>query len=170
MICAGMQGNLFEIDSTNSTVWEYINPVSATGILSQGDSAIQNLVFRCEFYDLNYPGLNGHALIAGNPIELNHVPYSCNMINDVNENQTSISINVTNPFTDFLQVRCGDDMGKCLMELYDMTGKRVWVDKAELNKHSETIIPLNKSLASGLYYLKFTTGEKSFTTKLVTVE
>lgn len=73
LICAGDGGTFFEVTSDDDMVWEYINPVSGAGPASQGDSPGHNNVFRCYRYAADYPGLVGHNLTPGGPLELNPV-------------------------------------------------------------------------------------------------
>ena len=52
-------------------MWKYVNPVTKDGILTQGDTLIDNNhIFRCYRYDIDYPGFVGKDLAPGNPIEL----------------------------------------------------------------------------------------------------
>ena len=81
IICEGSKGNFFEIDTAKNTVWKYVNPVGQNGtILSQGNTATQNSVFRCTLYPSSYSGFAGQTLIGGNPIELNPLPYNCSSV------------------------------------------------------------------------------------------
>ena len=66
LICDSSEGHLFEVTSTGDVVWEYINPVSADGILSyKRDSwPMQNAVFRAWRYPTNHPALAGRVLAA----------------------------------------------------------------------------------------------------------
>ena len=40
---------------------------------------VQNNVFRCSFYPITYSGFSGQVLTPGLPIELNPLPYVCNL-------------------------------------------------------------------------------------------
>ena len=68
LICSGMTGYIFEIDSINNKVWEYKSPVSTNGVLKQGELATKNVIFRAIKYAPNYPGFKGKNLT---PVELN---------------------------------------------------------------------------------------------------
>lgn len=72
MVCNGPNGVFFELDENETTNWQYVSPVSNSGIVNQGSAAQNNQVFRCTFYPTTYMGFNGHALtpsaeIEGNP-------------------------------------------------------------------------------------------------------
>ncbi len=81
MITSGPQGTFFEIDSSKQTVWTYINPVNNMGMTSQGNTPTNNLVFRCNFYPVDYSGFNGKLLEPMGEIELNPiVPSICDLV------------------------------------------------------------------------------------------
>ena len=69
LICAGATGLIFEINTSQQTVWKYVNPITPTGITQQGDSAIFNLVFRATFFPATYKGFQGRTLVPGATIE-----------------------------------------------------------------------------------------------------
>jgi phosphatidylethanolamine-binding protein (PEBP) family uncharacterized protein len=76
LICAGVIGNLFEVDSGGATVWQYVNPVVRGGILAQGETPgkdvrghLFNAVFKVERYAPDYPGLRGRDLTPKGVIE-----------------------------------------------------------------------------------------------------
>jgi len=69
LICAGVHGTLFEVTPAGETVWEYVNAVSESGPLKQGD-AVPNCsrghaltaIFKVRRYAPDYPGLKGKDL------------------------------------------------------------------------------------------------------------
>jgi hypothetical protein len=77
LICEGDNGIFFEIDSLGQQVWKYINPVSANGIITQGNPASLNVVFKIKRYETSYSGFSGQTIIPGAPIELNPLNYTC---------------------------------------------------------------------------------------------
>jgi len=82
LICEGPIGRLFEVTNSGEMVWEYINPVTLDGPMYQyntipgGPQGLQNRVFKVERYAADYPGLIGHDLSPGNPIEMYVDPVS----------------------------------------------------------------------------------------------
>ncbi len=80
LICDGDSGYFFEIDPSNNIVWEYINPDTNNGILSQGDSPSANFVFRALKFSPDYPAFIGRDLTPGNPIELNPDLSNCDLL------------------------------------------------------------------------------------------
>jgi hypothetical protein len=71
LICEGKQGRLFEIDSNENIVWEYINPVGASKVMNQGDdpAGTSTSVFRVKKYAKDYAAFKGRNLTPGLPIE-----------------------------------------------------------------------------------------------------
>lgn len=76
LICEGANGRIFEVTDDGEMVWEYINPVTINGILTQGETVPsdgqgqQNSVFRAYRYAEDYPGLAGRDLTPQGFIEL----------------------------------------------------------------------------------------------------
>jgi hypothetical protein len=83
LVCSGIPGDLFEIDSIRNKVWDYKNPVTAKGPVMQGKTG--GSVFRCTFISKGFSGFNGKTLPAGNPIELNPPAYDCYIPSDVHK-------------------------------------------------------------------------------------
>ena len=69
LICEGVEGRFFEIDTDGNKVWEYVNPVDDQGSMEQFTETTMNTVFRCTRYAPDYPGLNGQALSPQGYIE-----------------------------------------------------------------------------------------------------
>ena len=71
LIDSAVPGTLFEVTSEGATVWKYVNPVTDSGPLVQGDPVPigLNVVFRAYRYAPDYPGLQGRDLTPGEPIE-----------------------------------------------------------------------------------------------------
>ncbi|MBK8657845.1 MAG: aryl-sulfate sulfotransferase [Bacteroidetes bacterium] len=149
MVTNGTKGLFFEIDSNKQMQWSYVNPVANTGIVSQGNTASGNLVFRCNFYESNYQGFTGHTLIPQGEIELNPtVPSICDNLPNAVEtftNGNTISI-YPNPFSNQLMLQCLTNEN-FTFTLYDMQGQRI------LQQTYSNSTTLNTSqLADGLYF------------------
>ena len=75
IICEADSGLFFEVTPDSQVVWRYLNPVTDTTHLCQGDTvpkgtwARQNCTFRIARYAPDYPGLFGHDLTPGLPLE-----------------------------------------------------------------------------------------------------
>jgi len=76
LICEGVGGRFFEVDSSGTIVWEYVNPVNDSGVMTQGDTITNNNVFRCTKYAVDYPGLSGQTLTSQGYIEIGST-YTC---------------------------------------------------------------------------------------------
>ncbi len=72
LICSGWNGHFFEITPAKKMVWEYRNPSTTSGILTQGTvpGAVTNVSFRSPRYFAGGPELQGRDLTPGEPLEL----------------------------------------------------------------------------------------------------
>jgi len=149
MVTNGTKGMFFEIDSAGNTIWNYISPVTNSGIASQGSSPTNNLVFRCNFYESNYPGLAGQMLIPLGEIELNPiVPSICESLTGSYEQITtasSISL-YPNPFSDQLILQ-SSSIEDLTVSIYNFLGQEV------MQQTFTNTSTLNSwQLASGIYF------------------
>ena len=78
LICEGVSGHLFELDSVGTVIWDYVSPIAAAGPVQQGDPISGNSVFRCLRYAPDYAAFDNHTLTAGDRIELNPLPLPAN--------------------------------------------------------------------------------------------
>jgi hypothetical protein len=75
LICEADSGLFFEVTPDSQVVWRYVNPVTDTGRLCQGDTipmgtwARLNNTFRVMRYAPDYPGFIGHDLTPDYPVE-----------------------------------------------------------------------------------------------------
>lgn len=144
LICDGDSGYFFEIDNLKNIVWEYRNPDTANGILSQGDTPSANLVFRAIKYPRSYPAFNGKDLTPGNQIELNPNTDACTTLSKTRFTLTDIQI-FPNPSTSTFNIKTNLSINK--IELFDAIGQLV---NEEINTKSITV----QHLKSGMYFLK----------------
>jgi len=77
LITDGPHGHFIRTDANGDQVWEYFNPVTNTGPITQGAPPQLNAVFRCESYREDFTGFTGHDLLPGNEIELDPLPSLC---------------------------------------------------------------------------------------------
>ena len=92
LICDSDSGYIFEIDPSNTIVWEYINPDSALGILSQGDDPSQNLMFRARRFPIDFVAFQGRDLTPGNPIENNPDLSGCSILSVADSSDTRFKL------------------------------------------------------------------------------
>ena len=122
LICDGDSGYFFEIDPSNTIVWEYINPDTNNGILTQGDEPSQNVVFRVKKFPKNYLAFNGNDLTPGLPIELNPNLSQCTTLT-ISDNSFNEILLYPNPVNDILYINTQISITK--VEVYDLLGKIV---------------------------------------------
>lgn len=125
LICNSESGEFLEVTPEKEIVWNYINPVTATGPLEQGTTDIgKNQVFRCYRYAPDYPAFSGKDLTAGNPIEL----YPTVKVEDDNTifNHFKLYSNYPNPFNPSTNIEFSLTEGSAVnLIIYDMLGNEV---------------------------------------------
>jgi hypothetical protein len=169
LLCEGPTGTFREVNSSGTTVWKYINPVNNSGIINQGATPTQNIVFRCSFYPSNYSGFSGHNLVAGNTIESNNnISSSCNLsLSNQNFEDNPFDFKIyPNPTSDLITIQIeGINNQELNIELYDLQGKLI--KETKLSK-GLTISYLDiQTVYSGTYLIKISTNELSLTRKII---
>ena len=135
-------GRFFEIDSLSNIVWEYINPVSSTGPITQGTTSTSTQVFRSVFYPDSYSGFVGNTLSPGVPIELNPYLSTCDLATGLKEknsaqtisvfpNPATSSITITSSLTTIESIKITNLLGEELKTI-NVSGKQITIDRAEL--------------------------------------
>ncbi|GAA4887619.1 aryl-sulfate sulfotransferase [Flaviramulus aquimarinus] len=157
LICSGAQGYFFEIDSNKNIVWEYINPDTSFGIVTQGDTPSSNSVFRALKYPLDYPAFIRKDLTPRGPIELMSDTSNCSVLNTIDFKLADLKI-VPNPAIDILNIKTTETINN--IEVYSVIGKLVATDQ---NSNQIDI----SQLKSGLYIVKIYSGEAVTSRKIV---
>jgi hypothetical protein len=159
LICDGDSGYFFEIDINENIVWEYINPDTASGILSQGDTPVANLVFRAHKFSMDYPAFQGRDLTPGNPIELNPDLSNCSLLSIAKNNNDLTGLRIhPNPSKNYFSIESSITIEK--IEMYDLMGKLI---KTNFNTEKISI----QELTNGLYILKMYSNGKVFNRKVL---
>ncbi len=157
LICDGDSGYFFELDPTNTIVWEYVNPDTANGILSQGQSSTQNLVFRAFKFAPDYPAFTGRNLIPGNPIELNPDLSNCQNLSVADVDFNALKI-YPNPTSQYFTIDFNETIEK--VDIYNTLGALV---SSTFNSNSIDLGNLSK----GVYFTKIYSADKSVTKKII---
>ena len=127
LICSGPNGQVFELDSTDNIVWEYINPIENNNVVSQGNTPASNMLFRSYRYGTDYPAFIGKTLIPQGVLELNPTASNCmiHWFTDVNDIPKTIEASILgNPFNN--QLRLENNTGKILnIRIVDALGRDV---------------------------------------------
>jgi hypothetical protein len=161
LICDGNSGRLFEINSTNDIVWNYIIPMNNTTgeISSQGDVLESgNSTFRGIKYSTDYEGFTGKDVTPGDPIESNFNLNTCLSLSTDNLLNDKIII-YPNPVEDLIHINTGLTILE--VEIYDVLGKRL--NFIKLNNRKIDMTNTNK----GIYVLKIKTEIGIITKKII---
>ena len=160
LVCEGSPGRLFEISPNNTKVWEYVNPSSTSGNLTQGANPIQNAMFRALRYPLDFPAFIGKDLTPGSVIEIDTDPTPCTIYPE------TVGIDSPSEMKD-LQVAFANGQLKIIgnetivgleCTVYDITGKAIKTFRIE---GSETNLNMS-GWSKGLYLLNLPGNQKTF--------
>lgn len=163
----GPSGILTEVDSSGNLLWNYVNPVAASGIMNQGATPAQNRVFRCIFYPSNYSAFAGRTLTADSTIEnTNIISNACSLSTGLHENTRPESFQITpNPAHDFIVIRTGKlHVGNLNVELFDAAGQIV--QQLFIPQGTTDIYVDTKLLCTGSYLIKVSGADINRTTNI----
>ena len=172
LFCNGPKGTFKEISESGTILWEYINPVSVTGILTQGTTAASNAAFRCTFYPSSYSGFNNQLFSSPTIIEnSNSVSSTCTLSTTIDEEtigEGTVFV-YPNPAKEFINVEfSGLSDENISIEIIDVFGKVV---QKVISKNENQMFNLNvSSLAAGYYVLKISSGYSVIQKKIIISE
>jgi hypothetical protein len=135
LICSGQNGNLTEVDNQNNIVWNYLNPISSTGVIEQGNQpgAGSNSIFLANKYEPNFPAFSGKNLEPGNPLELNFNLDNCSIANleQIEKfNQSEIQI-FPNPVKENVYIKSNKKI--ITIQLFSQEGKQILSNRTDLS-------------------------------------
>jgi hypothetical protein len=115
LICEGLSGHLFEVTADGELVWDYVNPVSGSGIVQQGNPAFDNSVFKVRRYSPDHLAFAGRDLTPGDPVEVFERPYP--------PSGHSLVVAAASPSGDLIDISW--DSSSCATEGYNLLYGRV---------------------------------------------
>ncbi|OIQ28104.1 MAG: hypothetical protein BM564_10275 [Bacteroidetes bacterium MedPE-SWsnd-G2] len=159
LICDGDSGYFFEINENHETVWEYINPSSSNGILTEGDDPHEfpNMVFRAVKYSPDYAAFENINLTPGNPIELDFESVDCSQLS-IPDHSVSDVVIYPNPTSNVINISAISTIDK--IELFNSLGQRLLVT------NSTQQISISK-FKPGFYFIKVYASNGSKTFKVI---
>jgi hypothetical protein len=160
LICEGTKGKLFEVDNQGNILWEYVNPVGLTGVVSQGSVPVQNYVFRCQQYPASYSGFAGQVLAAGVEIEHNPISIPCFLnttaVNNVSKDDGEIQ--VMNPFDNNIVINSSKDGKGIHATLINNMGMLCGEWNLDVRKGIPARLDITNALTQGVYLLRLEGG------------
>lgn len=167
LICEGTTGTLFEVTQNGEVVWEYVNPVVQSGVLTQGETPVQNSVFRAYRYHVDYAGLQGKDLTPGNTIEI----YDVTAFEETEElvDDYVLLQNYPNPFNPTTRISFAlPNAGNVTVNIFNVLGELVENLVDEFLTAGSYAFNWNASeLPSGLYFYSLETGAYQGMRKMV---
>jgi len=174
LICDGPHGIFFEVTAAKEVVWKYINPVVASGPLTQGDpiptgqQGQENNVFRAYRYAPNYAGLAGKDLTPGDLIE----KYPTTAVKEsAGDLPTTFKLeqNYPNPFNPSTTIRFSlPQREEVTLKIFDYTGRELaTLVNASLPAGGHQVAFDATNLPSGVYLYQIKTASFSQIRKAV---
>jgi hypothetical protein len=166
LLCNGPTGTFFEINTSGTTLWKYINPVNTNGIINQDLIPTQNIVFRASFYPRNYIGFNNHIFTTGSIIEnSNLISNSCNLsLSIVDKSFTKDIVVYPNPVKEALHITILDsNITNVIIKVINSLGQILIEKKANSNPIT---IPTDK-LTPGIYFVTLFSEQNTKTFKII---
>ena len=168
LICEGVSGRFFEINTNNEIVWEYINPVNDLGSIAQNTTANDNNVFRCERYAPDYAGLTGHELTSQGYIETGST-YTCDLytvgISSLQSTKNNYSVYPNPASSDITLQTITKSKSDLKLEIFNTNGTKIKTQKLDAN-NTEQQIDIS-TLNNGLYFITISNNIEVWVEKLV---
>ena len=151
LICEGASGHLFEIDSTDTQVWDYVNPVKNSGAAAQGATAVNNQIFKVNRYAPDFSGFQGKVLTPKSPLELNPLPLMCDTasVSITGGNFAGMPFVYQNPVSEILTFKNPTKTG-FVLTIFTAQGEKIYSTTSD---QAELIIPAAQ-WAKGLYFFR----------------
>jgi hypothetical protein len=126
LICVGDVGRFFEVTRNGEVVWEYINPASTDGMITQGQKPANNMVFRIDRLEPDHPAFAGRTLIPQGYLEPGST-FDCELhvvsVEEDHHGRTSFIDTYPNPAQSFIVVRSESTLRS--LRLVDQVGRTV---------------------------------------------
>lgn len=161
LICSGPNANVFELDSADNVVWQYINPIQGGNVpTSQGNIPNANALFRAYRFGTDYPAFVGKTLTPQGALELNPLPSSC-VIFDTTTKVSQLPIKIAarvlqNPIHQMLTIE-NKTANRIIVQVFDMLGRMVFeTTTAESLFHTPV-----SNWANGVYFVTISAQGKA---------
>ncbi len=168
LICAGVSGRFFEIDTNETIVWEYVNPVTDLEFMTQGTTPENNQVFRCTRYAPDYAAFDGKTLSPQGYLEQGST-FNCTLyplaINDIEKIQNE-TILYPNPTTGFIRLSIPDKQTTDLDVKIMNTNRQILLKEILPKGNTVLEIDVNK-LNNGIYFVLLTSNSEVWTEKII---
>ncbi|RNC83500.1 MAG: T9SS C-terminal target domain-containing protein [Winogradskyella sp.] len=162
LIMEGTKGRIFEINPSNTVLWEYFIPIDGTNgnSVDQGvlPTSFNNNSFRATKYSTSYSAFDGRDLTPSAPLENNPDIGSClSVLSDDTFEITSVVIS-PNPTRDFININTTQTINK--IEFYDINGQKV-------SEHFDTYRLNISAFNTGIYFAKIYSEGKVISKKFI---
>ena len=166
LICEGVGGRFFEVDSAGTTVWEYVNPVNDLGAIAQNTAPTDNNVFRCTRYSPDYAGLVGQTLTPQGYIETGST-FTCDLYPNTANLEAIDGTNIRyfpNPTSGKLTIQGSNFNQNSKITVVNLLGTQISVPFTVINA-GEIVLDLSE-LENSVYFVQVDNGLNQNTIKV----
>lgn len=152
LICYSTGMHFKEVTQEGELVWEYISSVGFNGPLSQGETNFGS-IFRATRYAVDYPAFIDRDLSSQGPIELNPLPYECDLFDGTVATNSIPLIQLEiaqNPVSDYLNIIKKEGQ-RLIIRVFNISGRLVLKKESMEAKLSIHVHDLH----SGIYFVHF---------------
>ena len=161
LACVGPTGIFLELTQDKKIVWKYINPVTQNGVLTQGQTPSNNMVFKIYRYSPNYSAFAGKTLTSKGPIE----NYSGG-VDDIIPKKFALYQNFPNPFNPSTTINYGlPEDSKVTIEVYNSIGQKVATLVNEIKNAGYHSVVFNYKVDSGIFFYRIFAVSQNNTNK-----
>ncbi len=168
LICEGVGGRLFEIDASETIVWEYINPANNLGPIVQGVVPQDNNVFRCLRYAADYAAFDGKTLTPQGYIEIGST-ITCDLFLSGNSSVEVKDIRPLvqpNPAQSFIRLNPPNNTSEDLViKIYNLNGQLL-IHTIRPKGSTEIELDINE-LSNGIYFVVVSSYSDVWTEKFM---
>ncbi|MER3329567.1 MAG: T9SS type A sorting domain-containing protein, partial [Candidatus Kapaibacterium sp.] len=162
LMCEGAIGRFTEINPRKEKVWQYVNPTSLKGRISnQGETTNGNQVFRAERISKNHPALVGRDLTPKGYIEAGS-DFICELFDSETSVENIDNLNVLiNQYSDRIEIESVEMIRN--IEIFNSIGAKIYDNNVTLQTNSIS----TTDFGTGVYFLKIHQNSKVSYRKLM---
>jgi hypothetical protein len=179
LVCEGAHGDLTEVTPAGTTVWRYLNPVTPSGVVPQGDDvpASGTGIFRATRYAPDFAGFAGRDMTPGFPIERYQTPALATLEPDARARPGAPRCSVwPSPFSAVTTVRFQLSEAQTVrLVVFDQSGRAVrvlasaWFDAGAHDAVWDGRAERGAELPTGVYFCRLQAEADQSTTRVALV-
>lgn len=153
LITSGRMGYAFEITPEEEIVWEYVSPLRGGAPVTQGTELTvnQNILFRFNRYETDYPAFVGRDLEPSGFLELDPNPLENCAVSSTSNLLAEGLVNIyPNPTNDYIQIEFDSALIGSELKMMSLTGETI----QKINIRDKTYVKVDANgMDNGIYFI-----------------